>query len=87
MNRPNYHLRCAQLCVDRRGEPRDGDQWVHVYGVTRWVCSPCAEHIGRLAHIPSRGQLRRATARREAPFQVHMDEVLLREECLGEAGL
>lgn len=35
-------VRCQYLCFDRAGRPRDGDQWIHIYGSTRWVCAPCA---------------------------------------------
>jgi hypothetical protein len=42
MVRPRYSRRCDYLCTDRYGRHRDGEQWVHIYGTTLWVCSPCA---------------------------------------------
>jgi hypothetical protein len=63
------------LCSDRRGVPRQGDQWVHLWGITQWVCASCAEHYSRLAGIPTRTQVRRTTRAREARQQLGLDLV------------
>ena len=72
--RPHYALRCAQFCSDRRGRPRDGTQWVHLFGRTRWVCDACAEALGRASGIPSSSQLRRIRQRIEARLQISLGE-------------
>jgi hypothetical protein len=71
---PNYQLRCARFCVDGNGMYRNGQEWIHIYGVTQWVCHPCAELLGRDAGLPTREQQRRAVRARERREQMRLDE-------------
>lgn len=77
MPKPRYQVRCARRCLDNRGRPRPGDQWVHIHGQTYWVCGPCAEWLGRSAGIPTAQQRRAAARREERRSQLPMDAQLL----------
>jgi ribosomal protein L37AE/L43A len=68
-----YATRCAMRCVDNRERPRNGDQWVHIWGTTYWVCRNCAEHFSRLAGIPTTTMVKLETRRREARQQLSLD--------------
>ena len=67
---PRYAQDCAKHCVDGTGMPRKGDQWIHIWGVTEWVCDICAERYGRKAGIPTRRDVREAVRAEEARFQL-----------------
>ena len=71
--KPAYATRCAVMCSDQKGYPRKGDQWVHIWGITQWVCSSCAERMARQAGIPSAHMLRRQTRLREQRMQLGLD--------------
>jgi hypothetical protein len=71
--KPNYQLRCAQYCTDRTGAFRYGEVWVHIWGRTLWVCSSCAEKLGKQAGIPTSAQQRAAVRVREARLQQGLD--------------
>lgn len=43
--KPRYEKRCSRFCVDSKGARRAGNQWVHVYGRTLWVCDSCARQL------------------------------------------
>lgn len=57
MKPPSYEKRCARRCVDNRDAPVMGNQWVHAFGVTMWVCSKCAAKIARAAGIKPQKRL------------------------------
>lgn len=61
------------FCVDRRGRHRNGEVWVHTFGRTSWVCTPCAELLGKQAGIPSQAQLRRKARAEERRGQLQLD--------------
>ena len=73
-NRPRYQVYCALHCQDARGAYRMGDQWVHIHGMTLWVCGPCADLLGSSAGIPTSSQKRRETRRREDRQQLRMED-------------
>ena len=60
MSKPIYRPYCGYDCRDHNGEPRLASEWVHVDGVTLFVCSQCARHA---FNLPAPSTVRR---RREA---------------------
>jgi hypothetical protein len=66
----SWSVRCARRCLDRAGRPRPGSEWVHIHGLTWWVCTPCAEVLGAEAGIPTAAQIRRRVQQREHRLQL-----------------
>jgi hypothetical protein len=44
--KPKYDKECQAGCVNRQGNPRIGEVWVHMWGTTSWVCRTCATRMG-----------------------------------------
>jgi hypothetical protein len=71
----SWSVRCATRCTDRAGRPRPGSEWVHIHGLTWWVCTPCAERLGSDAGIPTATERRRRVTLHERRLQLPLPGV------------
>jgi hypothetical protein len=70
MPKPTYQPYCGYDCRDRNDQPRLASEWVHVDGVTLFVCATCARHA---FNMPAPATVRRMRERVMTQLQESLD--------------
>jgi hypothetical protein len=60
VSKPRYVPDCALGCVDLNGRRRAASEWIHIDGMTRFVCGVCAR---LLFGLPAESTLERRRRR------------------------